>query len=577
MYKALYRKYRPVNFDNVFGQEVVVKTLRNSIINNSYSHAYIFFGPRGTGKTSISKIFARAVNCLNPINGNACGECKNCINSYEKECVDIIEIDAASNNGVDEIRELKNKISLVPSELKYKVYIIDEVHMLSIGAFNALLKTIEEPPEHVIFILATTDPQKIPETIISRCQTFSFKRISGDKIIANLRNVCKEEGIEIEDEVLEEIAFASDGGMRDALSTLDQLHSYCDKKITLNEYADVNGSLTNEEMNNFFHNIMNAEFAKVLHNIKEYNESGKNIVIIMEKLIRFLRNQIVEFYIDNKESLYDVKKIQELILLINEKMLEVKKSTNPNIYVEMLLLEFMNNSKMDFKEIKSKKQEDDTSKSLKMHFSENDTKTVVLNNKENYDNSKQAQAENEEKEKNEVVEKSSDDEKENNKQKHLNKPTNIAEIIEVRINNTLAKANKQILMNEISLRDLFNDYTFDQEIGYVACAILDAKMRAASEECIILSYEFDSIVNQNLDNIKQINEIYNKITNSNKKIAIISDSKWEEVKSKYISDLKSGIELKLQEEPKEIFIEQEKDDIINKNAIDLFGDIVEVK
>ena len=187
MYQALYRKYRPIDFDSVIGQNSIVKTLKNSIKNNTFSHAYMFFGPRGTGKTTVSKIFARNVNCLDSKDGSACGKCSNCKASFEKDCVDIIEIDAASNNGVDEIRELKSKISLVPAELKYKVYIIDEVHMLSIGAFNALLKTLEEPPEHVIFILATTDPQKVPDTIISRCQCFSFKKMSIDNILERWR------------------------------------------------------------------------------------------------------------------------------------------------------------------------------------------------------------------------------------------------------------------------------------------------------------------------------------------------------------------------------------------------------
>ena len=197
MYQALYRKYRPKDFDSVVGQDSIIKTLKNSIINHNFSHAYMFFGPRGTGKTTISKIFARNINCLEPVDGLACGKCDHCKVSFSKECVDIIEIDAASNNGVDEIRELKNKISLVPSELKYKVYIIDEVHMLSMGAFNALLKTLEEPPEHIIFILATTDPQKVPETIISRCQCFSFKRIPSSIIKEKLVNICHDEKIKV--------------------------------------------------------------------------------------------------------------------------------------------------------------------------------------------------------------------------------------------------------------------------------------------------------------------------------------------------------------------------------------------
>ena len=187
LYKSLYRKYRPYTFNDVIDQDVVIKILKNSIINNKIGHAYLFSGPRGIGKTSIAKIFARTVNCLNPIEGINCGKCKNCEILKDYYSPDIIEIDAASNNGVDEIREIKNNINLVPTELKYKVYIIDEVHMLSIGAFNALLKTLEEPPEYVIFILATTDFQKVPATIISRCQCFEFNRISNEKIQVTLK------------------------------------------------------------------------------------------------------------------------------------------------------------------------------------------------------------------------------------------------------------------------------------------------------------------------------------------------------------------------------------------------------
>ena len=206
MYHALYRKYRPTAFDDVVGQNVVVNTLKNAIKYNHISHAYLFSGPRGTGKTTIAKIFARSVNCLESVDGFACGKCSSCLYSFSKECMDIIEIDAASNNGVDEIRELRSKVNILPSELKYKVYIIDEVHMLSIGAFNALLKTIEEPPEHVIFILATTDPQKIPATIISRCQWYSFKKISNDDIKKKLSEIVNSENILIEDKVLDKIA-----------------------------------------------------------------------------------------------------------------------------------------------------------------------------------------------------------------------------------------------------------------------------------------------------------------------------------------------------------------------------------
>lgn len=584
MYKALYRQYRPFTFDDVYGQETIVQTLRNSIKNKSYSHAYMFFGPRGTGKTSISKIFARSLNCLDPVDGNSCGKCKNCLNSYEKECVDIIEIDAASNNGVDEIRELKNKISLVPSELKYKVYIIDEVHMLSIGAFNALLKTLEEPPEHVIFILATTDPQKVPETIISRCQCFSFKRISTDKVASNLKQICEKEKIDIDDSVIEEIAYSCDGGMRDALSSLDQLRSYSDSKITLDDYANVNGSLTNAELASFFTNIFNSEYSLVLNALKNYNEQGKNLITILEKLMRFMRDKIVKFYTDKISCEFDVLKIHRLVSLINEKLVEIKKSSNPAIYIEMLLLEFMNDSNVNSQPIITSKEDSGITKMAEIQsLNVNENSSNSLKNKEIkpiIDDKKNSIKE--EKSTEMVVDSSNDEfvssDNSDNPQFSVNKISNLDEIIKVRVHNTLAKANKQLLMNEISNIDIFNDYTFDSDIGYLACSILDSKIRAVSDENIIISFEYDSIVKQNLAEIHKLNDAYNQITNSNKKIAIISDAYWDEVKNDYIKTIKSGGSYELEDEPDEIFIEEKNDDIISNNAVQIFGaDIVEIK
>ena len=245
-YLALYRKYRPVDFNNVYGQEEVVTVLKNAIVTGKISHAYLFCGPRGTGKTTIAKIVARLVNCDNLIDGNPCGKCYNCLNYLNSN--DIVEIDAASNNGVDEIRELRDKVNLVPSNAKYKVYIIDEVHMLTMQAFNALLKTLEEPPSHVIFILATTEPHKIPLTISSRCQKFRFSKISDDKIFDRLKDICYCENISTDDDTLYEIARLSDGGMRDAINILDQLVAYSNGNITIDDVYKVNGSVSYNDL-----------------------------------------------------------------------------------------------------------------------------------------------------------------------------------------------------------------------------------------------------------------------------------------------------------------------------------------
>ena len=344
MYQALYRKYRPKKFENVVSQTTIIQTLENSIKTSHIGHAYLFSGPRGTGKTTAAKIFARAVNCLNYKDG-LCNECKNCIYSGQKECMDIIEIDAASNNGVDEIRELRNKVKILPSELKYKVYIIDEVHMLSIGAFNALLKTLEEPPEHVIFILATTDPQKIPNTIISRCQTFQFKKISPNDIKQMLEKIALNEKIEIEDEVLTSIASASDGGLRDAIGLLDKLSSYKLGKITYNDFLTMNGQIIENELLEFENSILAYKTDVMLEKIENYYNNGKDLVQILKQLIYHLKDILINYYMKNENLEYSEKEIVELVSLLNEKISDIKKSDDIKVYVEILLLHFINQNK----------------------------------------------------------------------------------------------------------------------------------------------------------------------------------------------------------------------------------------
>lgn len=583
MYRALYRKYRPQGFESVVGQNTIVRTLKNSIINNSFSHAYIFFGPRGVGKTTASKIFARAINCLEPVNGDACGKCKNCIHSFEKECVDIIEIDAASNNGVDEIRELKNKISLVPAELKYKVYIIDEVHMLTLGAFNALLKTLEEPPEHAIFILATTDPQKVPETIISRCQCFSFKRISEEMIVKRLREVCEMEGIEVDDNVLLEIAISSDGGMRDALGALDKLTAYTKSKITVDDFAELNGVITSKMLEELCNYIFNGDISQVLSLISKYNNDGKNLIQILLQIMHFSRNMVINYYVDkSNNSNISIDKVLLLVNLINEKMFDIKKSGNPKIYIEMLLIKYIkdNGLALNDSSIENKVEEISCIESSV----DSTSKDVVDNSDdEEYDFDKEFSDIDDNgddidksvflKPIKEIESIDSDYSFGNIEQK---KVINMDEIIKARVNNTLAKANKQILNTELENIKKLNDFTFDQEIGYIVCSLLDASLRAASEENIILSYEYDSTVRQNLTELDKFIYVYNKITGSSKKIAMITHDEWEKEKEKYIKKIKEGIHYEVIEEPVEVYEESKKDDILSNSAMDLFGDIVEI-
>ena len=583
MYQALYRKYRPQTFDDVVGQTTVVKVLKNSISQHKFCHAYMFFGSRGTGKTSLSKIFAKAVNCLEPVDGNPCGKCKNCLIASEKECVDILEIDAASNNGVDEIRELRNKINLVPGELKYKVYIIDEVHMLSIGAFNALLKTLEEPPEHAIFILATTDPQKVPETIISRCQCFSFERISTDMIVERLKYVCNQENILIEDDVLREIAISSDGGMRDSLGILDKLSSYTSDLITMNIYTELNGLITKKDLKTLCDFVFTANYKEVLNQINSFNNSGKNLIQILSQFMYYLRELLIDYYVEQNSINYSALLVEKLITSINEKMFDIKKSGNPKIYIEILLLNFMS----DISDSNSTKSVDNKVSSIKNTLVEkNSNDNAGHNNVVNDDKYENVESVELEMKNEDILTNSNDDSISQDDLSTVDKKVvdnvntgdilNLDDIINVRINNAFALANKQVLNHEIDNLKLLNDYTFDQKIGYLVCELLNSKFRVASDDIIVLSYEYESIVQQNLLQLEQMEEVYSDITHSSKKFAIISDLEWDKLKKEYIQHLKDGNHYEVLEEPEKVFKKEETDDIISNDASMLFGDIVEI-
>lgn len=306
-YQALYRKYRPTNFDEVVGQTHIIQTLKNAIVQNRIAHAYLFCGPRGTGKTSIAKIFAKTLNCTNS-QDTPCGVCENCKMAANGSHPDIIEIDAASNNGVDEVRNLIDKVKYAPMQGKYKIYIIDEVHMMTSGAFNALLKTIEEPPAHVIFIFATTEPNKVLPTIISRCQRFDFNKVSMHDIKYRLSVVCKNEGIEIDENGLTLIAQLADGGMRDALSILDQCVAYCSSHIDVNDIRKIYGVVTSEDIGKLFYSVYKKDVDSFVKDIQKYSDMGMDIKRLTADFIHMLKDSLILDYSENSTLVSDMNK-----------------------------------------------------------------------------------------------------------------------------------------------------------------------------------------------------------------------------------------------------------------------------
>ena len=298
-YTALYRKFRPAEFEDVKGQDHIITTLKNQIKADRIGHAYLFCGTRGTGKTTVAKIFAKAVNCEHPVDGSPCGECTMCKNIAAGTSMNVIEIDAASNNGVDNIREIREEVSYRPTEGRYKVYIIDEVHMLSIGAFNALLKTLEEPPEYVIFILATTEAHKIPITILSRCQRYDFKRITIDTIAARLDELMKKEQVEVEEKAIRYIAKAADGSMRDALSLLDQcIAFYLGQKLTYDHVLEVLGAVDTDVFSRLLRQIISQDVGKVLATVEELVMQGRELTQLAADFTWYLRNLLLKEHLD---------------------------------------------------------------------------------------------------------------------------------------------------------------------------------------------------------------------------------------------------------------------------------------
>lgn len=522
MYQTLYRKYRPCSFGEIYGQHNAKTILKNAIIKKQLSHAYLFFGPRGTGKTSIAKMFARICNCLNPNDGECCEKCENCLDSKQKNCVDIIEIDAASNNGVDEIRELKNRVNLVPNKLKYKVYIIDEVHMLSIGAFNALLKTLEEPPEHVIFILATTDYYKVPATIISRCQCIEFKNIDNESMFKRLDEISKLENIKISSSAIEEIVNDSNGGMRDAIGLLDKINSYSEENsiIEADDVRTLFGNLSKNEIYELADIILLSEYTEVMNRFMNYVSDGKDIQKILYDVISYISELIV-----NSFDTRNMEKLKVLYKYYNE----MKKTYNKQLTVKMMIAELAstNVQKNISREIISEK---------------NEFKMVN-----------------------------------NNEKKDCN---NLDFSLSARINNSFVNANKESLVDLKNKWKKLDGDVFDSSEGSYVCDLLDTIPVVVSDKNILLSSQYDSVV----DKINCNSEIYRKIINDklslDRKIAVISDDNWKILKKEYSLKIKSGEEIKFEDET--VLVDsnnknmsyKENSDTIEEKAQKLFGEML---
>ena len=532
-YISLYRKYRPKTFSDVVGQEVVVKILKNSILNNKISHAYIFSGPRGTGKTSIAKIFSKAVNCLNTTDGNICNNCENCLQNIDEE-IDIIEIDAASNNGVDEIREIRNNVKLMPVHLKYKVYIIDEVHMLSTSAFNALLKTLEEPPKHVIFILATTEFNKIPATVISRCQKFDFKKITNKQIEDRLKYILEQEKKSLNGEVISLIAKLSDGGLRDAINMLDQVISLEKENVTVDDVYNLIGDISEKNIIILLENIVSGNIKETLKNINEYYEEGKNFINICERLQLLIRNIIIFNNTDNyfdkeyEKKLLDFSHIEleycekmsdELFNLINE----LKRTNNQKIITEISFL------KMCL--MQNKKEEKNIDKIETKNNSKDNEIPIIIEEKQN-----------EEKEKNKSI----------------------------KINNVFCGPSKELKNNFVKNYEKLKEFLSIKEYNSLVNLLLKATPQIVTETNVLFTFKnnFDIVLFDN--KIEEIQDLLRKIFGKKYSVVAVNNEEYSNILKEYKKNIDSGKIYKYIEEP-HIETKDNKNTKIENTAETLFG------
>ena len=563
-YLALYRKYRPSRFEEISGQEGVVGVLKNAIKTGRISHAYLFCGPRGTGKTTTAKLLAKMVNCTNPIDGEPCGKCESCLSIFNNTNDDIIEIDAASNNGVDEIRELRYKINLVPSNSKYKVYIIDEVHMLTVGAFNALLKTLEEPPSHVIFVLATTETYKVPLTISSRCQKFRFDKITVDNIVKRLEEICNIEKIVVSSDILNEIARLADGGMRDAINLLDQLVSYKGNDITINDVYDITGLVSYEIIYELLLSSYNKDMSSIVKILDDINYSGKNISKFIEEIILFLKDVLVykniTDYSLNLDKLNKVKEISDLydnnliynyVNELNNVLNNIKNSSYPLLLLEVALIKLVN----------LEKKEESILEKVNVKESKNNVKAEKNTSNMSI--------------KNDIIKEDVFPKLSNEELKH------ISYLKEVRVNNAFVSANKSLLNKFKEKWSLVFEYLTNDKYANIVGLLKDVNVVVAGKENLIFQSKFSSVAASLNSQSELLSELFYEIYGVNYKTIVLSNSEWDYEKKKYIDNLnnKYVYEMKVEKTKEQNDIKYENSSNLGANdLVDILGaEVIEYK
>ena len=573
-YQALYRVWRPQTFEDLVGQDMITKTLKNALATKQTTHAYLFAGPRGTGKTSCAKLFAKALNCPNQVNGDPCNECETCKAITAGRLNDVIEIDAASNNGVEEIRDIRDKVKYAPTQADYKVYIIDEVHMLSTSAFNALLKTLEEPPANVVFILATTDPHKIPATIISRTQRFDFKRITSGAILERMEYILKQKQFEYDKQALNVIARAAEGGMRDALSILDQVLSFGDNKVTLDNALLVTGSVTRENLIKYLSQVQNHETVAGLQTIHAILDEGKDSKRLLEDLINCCRDLLLykqapemleqtgSVMIDdefksmaeksNPETLY------RYIDTLNEQQENMRYSMHQSVYLEVLTVKL---AKIDGKERKTSVQSLQTAPETLNEL--NDLQRQVKELKDQVKN---------------LLGKTNRGFSDEKTSRPAKKTVQRYEIkIDVasiyRILGSATKIDKNRFLD--CMKDILSTLNISSKAMFKMCEI-----EAAGPEGIILSFNNEFICGRIINEERVRDEFENsvgRIYGDAKKIVYVPKNRWLNIRQEYIKQMRSGTIPKDAAEIPSDQTKEHEDDIVQE-AEDIFGkDLIEIK